>query len=83
MLNGLLGHCNGFNDALRFEMATTISYVCVPMQEGWIVKPRNKTQGGGNNLGLADHLAQLQPIMTVETLVVIAVISFSADSFLS
>ena len=67
MLNGLLGHCNGFNDALRFEMSTTISYVCVPMQEGWIVKLRNITDGGGDNLGLADHLAQLQPIMTVVT----------------
>ena len=35
------------------------------MQEGWIVKPRNMTQGGVDNLGMANHQAQLQPIMTV------------------
>ena len=67
MLNGSLGHCNGFNDALRFEIFTTISYVCVPKQEGWIVKLRNMIEEGGDNLRRADQLAQLQPIMTVAT----------------
>ena len=65
MLDQLLGHCNGFIDALRFEISATISYVCVPVQEGWIVKLRNMREEGGDKLGMGVHLAQLQPIMTV------------------
>ena len=64
MLNLLLGHCNGFSDALWFEILATIPYVCVPMEEGWIVKLRN--MGDGDKLRMGDHWAQLQPIMTVD-----------------
>ena len=53
------------------------------MWEGKIVKPRNTTSRGGDNLRGENQLSQLQPIMTVVTLVVIAVISFSVDSLLS
>ena len=67
MLDGSLDHCNGFNDALRLKISTTISYMCVPKQEVWIVKLRNMIEEGGYNLRMADQLAQLQPIMTVAT----------------